>query len=191
MIQGTLRRVKKRRQNLSLKALRKVIDRTQTTFAAMVGVSTDTVISWENGRNRLTPDKARLIHMATGARPAELVDGKGKVFNEDGAPYAVEDFKRWHETYLIAPDMTKAEYFYRQGSITLFLLFQAAAKPGSGKLKNRLPAVWGSFLQWAERASVDFKLKSQIGEVRNKHKARLRELSAKAHANVKGKLCKV
>ena len=121
-----------RKKNLSLKALRKTIGRTQVEFAAMVGVGTETIISWENGRNSLPPDKARLIHVATGSRSAELVDGKGKVMNEDGAEYSVEDFRRWHETYLVAPDEAKAEYFYRQGSITLFLLFRAAAKPGSG-----------------------------------------------------------
>jgi len=47
-----------------------------------------------------------------------------------------------------------------------------------------------SFLQWAERAPVDFKLKPQIAEVRNRNKKWLREQTAQAHAVVKGKLFK-
>ena len=37
-----------------------------------------------------------------------------------------------------------------------------------------------SFLQWAERAPVDFKLKPQIAEVRNRNKKWLREQTAQA-----------
>ena len=148
----------------------------------MVGVSPDTLISWENGRNKLPPEKARLIHMATGARPAEMVVGKGKVLNMSGQPYSAADFDLWQRTYLNAPDEKKAEYFHKQASIAIWLLFMAAAKPGAAKLKNRLPGVWGSFLQWAEEVPKTFKLKPQMDEVKQKNEQWLKKRAAQAHA---------
>jgi transcriptional regulator with XRE-family HTH domain len=177
--------------NLTLKALRKCIERSQSEFAAMLGVSRDTIISWENGRNRLTPEKALLIHLSTGARSAELLEGKGKILNENGQPYSACDFKRWHETYLDAPDEKKARYFHAQASNTLFLLFMAAAKPGAGKLKSRLPGLWTSFFQWADQVRENFKLKAQIEQVRREHKKQLRQNAAQADSLVKSRVFKV
>lgn len=148
----------------------------------MVGVSADTLISWENGRNKLPPEKARLIHMATGARPAEMVAGKGKVLNMSGQPYSAGDFDLWQHTYLNAPDQKKAEYFHNQASIALWLLFMAAAKPGAAKLKNRLPGVWGSFVQWSEEALKTFKLKAQMDEIKANNMQWLKQQAAQAHA---------
>jgi transcriptional regulator with XRE-family HTH domain len=177
--------------NLSLKALRSAIGRSQSDFAAMLGVSTDTIISWENGRNRLTKEKARLIHVSTGARSAELLEGKGRVLNEDGQPYSAADFKRWHETYLDAPDDAKARYFHAQASRALWVLFMAAAKPSLGRLKNRLPGIWMSFLQWADEADENFRLKEQIEQVRREHKKELGELAGKPDSICRGRVFKV
>jgi DNA-binding XRE family transcriptional regulator len=47
--------------------LRKVIGKSQTQFAAMIGMSKDTVISVENERNRLSRNLAKRIEIATGA----------------------------------------------------------------------------------------------------------------------------
>src|ERR1035441_8280186 len=52
--------------------LRKVIGKSQTQFAAMIGVSKHTIISVENGRiKQLSKDLARRIQIATGA---EILD---------------------------------------------------------------------------------------------------------------------
>jgi transcriptional regulator with XRE-family HTH domain len=175
-------RQKRREGNASLRQLRTIVGRTQAEFAALVGVSTDTVISWENGRNRLSAAKARSIHMATGARATELLEGKGQVRNMSGAPFSAEDFQNWHDTYLEATDAVRAEYFAKEGSIFLWLLFQAAAKPGPGKLKNRLPAIWISFLEWAEETADNCRLRPEIKAVQNKHRQELKEKSAEAQA---------
>jgi DNA-binding transcriptional regulator YiaG len=175
---------KPRRGNLSIRKLRKIIGRTQAEFAALVGVSTDTVISWENGRNRLSSEKAQCIHVATGARSEELVEGHGQVCSVDLSPYCSADFKDWHNTYLGATDEVRADYFCKQASIFLWLLFHAAAEPGPGKLKNRLPAVWGSFLQWADRTAENCRLKPQIKALRSKHKDWLKDQSTEAHARL-------
>lgn len=150
-------------------------------FAALVGVSTHTVVSWENGRNRLNAEKARSIHVATGARAEELLEGNGQVMNMDGSPYSVTDFNDWHRTYLGATDEVRAEYFSKQASIFLWLLFHAAAEPGAGRLKNRLPAVWISFLEWADQTAENCRLKPQIKQLRCKHKRWLQDQSAQAH----------
>jgi transcriptional regulator with XRE-family HTH domain len=175
-------RRKRDRRNRSLVALRKIIHRTQAQFAALVGVSTDTVVSWENGRNRLTAEKARAIHVATGARTPELLKGQGKVKNMDRLPYSLADFDAWHRTYLGSTDESRADYFSQQAYIHVWLLFHAAAKPGAGKLKQRLPAVWISFLEWADQIAENCQLKRQIKEVQSKHKRWLKHQSAKAHA---------
>jgi DNA-binding transcriptional regulator YiaG len=180
MIQAVRRKAS---ANSCIRKLRQILGRSQVAFAALVGVSTDTVISWENGRNQLSREKARCIHVATGVRIAELLEGKGQLRNMDGAPYVLADFNEWHRTYLGVTDPTRAEYFAKQGFITLWLLFHAAAVPGPGKIKNRLPAVWISFQEWAEQAADNGQLKPQIKALLKAHKQGwLRKQSAQAHA---------
>jgi hypothetical protein len=46
----------------------------------------------------------------------------------------------------------------------LELLSRAAAKPGGGKLRDRLPGLVDSLAQWCEAAREDFKLERGIDE---------------------------
>ncbi len=47
---------------------------------------------------------------------------------------------------------------------------RAAAKPGRGKLRGRLPGLVDSFIQWCEEARRDFKLEREIDEQLAKRK---------------------
>jgi DNA-binding XRE family transcriptional regulator len=58
-----------------VRELRRLPGQTQAEFAAMIGASKDTVVSWECGRNRLSMTFARGIAVATGVDGDCLLKG--------------------------------------------------------------------------------------------------------------------
>ena len=75
--------------------LRKIIGKSQTQFAAMIGVSKHTVISVENGRNQLSRNLTKRIEIATGAKLSE-----GRLTSPFQAEdYTRDDFNQWREKY--------------------------------------------------------------------------------------------
>jgi DNA-binding XRE family transcriptional regulator len=175
----------KTKPNKSVKALRQIIGRTQAEFAALIGASKDTVVSWENGRNKLSKEFAVRIRQATGADDAELLRGKGhpRTYGAsavvlypslDGGdpkverwpwkpePYTSEFFNH-HRERRCSPEAVR--HYLEDFSDALGLLLQAAAKSGGGRIRDRLPAVAQSFVEWCERTGKDFQLVTQIDEL--------------------------
>lgn len=152
------------KRNESVRKLRDIIERTQVDFAASVGVSEHTIISVENGRNKLTPKLAQRIRMFTGADIASLMKGEGVVLDSLGKLYTKPDFDYWRKRFGISTK-DEAQKRFDSCSDALWLLLHAAAKPGIGKLKDRLPAVLMSFIEWADETRRDFKLEKQIDEL--------------------------
>ena len=167
----------KTKKNLAIKALRKILLRTQAEFAAMIGVSKRTVIAWENGQNRLEHRAAETIAAVTGADIGDLLDGKVRVNYWNGQPYSAESFASWrgrecfgeyldgpfeNPTGLVAgtPEDAAREWA-ATGAEYLEKLFLAAARP-AGKIVNRLPSVHESFQNWLRDTAKAFRLGPQI-----------------------------
>ncbi len=155
-----------------IKALRNLIGQTQAEFAAMIGASKDTVVSWETGRNKLSAAFARRIELATGADGRSLLSGISIPMTGDGLGeariYAKEDYERHRASEWGRSDQESAKRHLERCVDTLELLFRAAAKPGRGK--PRLPGLVDSFIQWSEEARRDFKLEREIDEQLAKRK---------------------
>jgi transcriptional regulator with XRE-family HTH domain len=158
----------KTKPNQALRELRKIIGRTQGEFAVMIGASKDAVASWELGRNKLSPQFARRIEFATGVKEESLLRGRGRLVTyipfQGHHPFTAETFTRYRESYWGRSDEAAAQQHLKHCEDALSLLFMAAAKPGGGKLRYRLPAVVDSFIQWCEQTREDFKLDPQIQE---------------------------
>lgn len=154
--------------NEAIKALRQVIGRTQVEFAAMIGASKHTVVSWETGRNKLSAPFARRIAFATGVDGDCLLRNFSTLIFDDplAGPkvYTAADFERYRQTMRGRSDAEAARQHLRHGADALELLFLAATKNSGGKLRHRLPAVLDSFIQWCERTREDFKLGVPIDE---------------------------
>jgi transcriptional regulator with XRE-family HTH domain len=167
----------KLKPNQSIRAVRKIIERTQAEFAAMIGASKDAVASWEIGRNRLSATFARRISLATGVDAKDLLRGRGRLTTYipfEGHPlFSAETFARHRETYWGRSGEGAARQHLRHCADALGLLFLAAAKPGRGKLRYRLPAVVDSFIQWCESTREDFHLDRQIDAQLEQRKAKL------------------
>jgi len=164
----------KTRPHETLKELRRIIGRTQAEFAAMIGASKDTVVSWEAGRNRLSAGFARRIELATGVDGTLLLKGVSVPMTGAGLGdpriYRAEDFTRHRETDWGRSDEESAQRHLERCADALEVLFKAAAKPAGGKIKYRLPGVVDSFIQWCDRARDDFKLDQGIDEQLKKRK---------------------
>ncbi len=162
--------------NRAVKQLRKMIGRTQAEFATMIGASKDTVVSWETGRNQLSPAFARRIAFATGVEGDCLLRNRKAL--ACGFPqarqkvYTAEDFERHRQTVIGCSDEEGARHHLEHCADALELLFLAAAQNGGGKLRYRLPAVLDSFIQWCDRTREDFQLGREIDEQLRKRKAK-------------------
>src|SRR5215472_9030412 len=137
-----------------IRELRRIIGRTQGEFAAMIGASKDAVVSWENGRNRLSPTFARRIELATGVDGRLLLRGVSLPLTGAGLGeprvYTEGDFELHRKTEWGRSDEEGAKRHVERCADALELLFRAAAKPGGGKIRYRLPGVVDSFIQWCE-----------------------------------------
>jgi DNA-binding XRE family transcriptional regulator len=140
--------------------LRKIIGKSQSQFAAMIGVSKHTIISAENGRNQLSRNLAERIEIATGA---QLFHGTlESPFNTQD--YTPDDFRRWREKYNPTnPDAALKQFEEMNPRLKVILL--AAAKSGLAGNRDRLPAVCLSFRQWLNEARQHFKLQDEIEDI--------------------------
>jgi len=154
--------------NLAIKELRRIIGRTQSEFAAMIGASKDTVASWETGRNKLSPQFARRIAFATGVDGDALLRGYTTVFFDHPLTgekiYTAEDFESYRKTLRGRSDEAGAKHHLKHCQDALELLLMAATKASGGKVRYRLPSVLDSFIEWCDRTREDFKLGELIDE---------------------------
>lgn len=140
--------------------LRKTIHKSQTQFAAMIGVSMHTIISVENGRNQLSRNLAWRIYSATGLR--FTCDYKTDV--EQIEKYTIDNFNRWREKHHPSNEASAREQFDDLNKWVKFL-FLAAAKPGRAGIRDRLPVVCFSLIEWMEETSNKFKLDDEMEAV--------------------------
>jgi len=170
--------------------LRDLIGKSQSQFAAMVGVSKHTIISVENGRNKLSRNLAKRIQLATGAnigdenfefqvdgfvsaseKAAQLSpeavaflrrrhDGTGK----NDRAYTREDFEQWRKNFYPSNDRT-ARKRLEEMKLWLEVVFRAAAKPGVAGNRDRLPAVRQSLVEWLNETAENFKLEKEIDDI--------------------------
>ncbi len=134
--------------------LRKIIGKSQTQFASMVGVTKHTIISVENERNQLSRNLAKRIEIATGAN---LLDGKAE-------SYTRADFDYWREKYSQTNKAAALKQF-EDMKVWLRVVFLAAAKSGRAGNRDRLPAVSLSLAEWLNEAREKFKLEDEIEDV--------------------------
>jgi DNA-binding XRE family transcriptional regulator len=166
----------KTKPNKALKELRRVIEKTQGEFAAMIGASKDTVVSWERGRNGLSETFARRISLATGVEAKGLVRGTLPLMSyialAGREPYTAQRFEQHRETYWGRSDEEAARQHAGNCADALELLFVAASEP-EHKVRYRLPAVVDSFIEWCERAREDFHLEAGIEKQLGKRKSKV------------------
>jgi transcriptional regulator with XRE-family HTH domain len=154
--------------------LRKIIGKSQSQFAAMLGVSKDTIISVENGRNQLSRNLVKRIEIATGA---ELSDGKlESPFSQ--ADYTRNDFNRWREKYGQTSEDAALKQL-KEMQMWLKVIFLAAAKSGRTGNRDRLPALSLSLVEWLDEARQKFNLQDEIEEALH---CETRKIGRKAHS---------
>src|ERR1035437_1167265 len=135
--------IMKKKPNKTVAKLRNLIGKTQEQFAVMLGVSKDTIVSVENGRNRLTPGLASRIHIATGASQSSLLQDTGVVtvgddhgYERDASEYTPESFAKWRKNVFGSdPDdqagrKRAAQFFFDHIKGRLEVLLIAATRPG-------------------------------------------------------------
>lgn len=150
------------KKNRSIRALREITKLTQGELAVLIGASKIAVTSWERGAKRLSPRFAHRIHMATGANTQALLRGDGKNLGPSpNQPYAHDTFLEWRKTFGDNAQAV-AEKYRELAEDSIALILRAAATPGAGKAKDRLPVVWLSLIQWMEKAVSNFKLLPEI-----------------------------
>ena len=138
--------------------LRHIIGKSQSQFAAMIGVSIHTIISVENGRNRLTPKLARRIQIATGANL--LKSSKGKILEVEGKEFTGKSFEEWRSKF--GSDENSVMGRFEEIKFWIEVFFRAAARPGVGGNRDRFPAVYISLIDWLYETNKAFKLDQEI-----------------------------
>ena len=175
---------------LLIAQIRKIIGKSQSQFAALVGVSKHTIISVENGRNKLSKNLARRIQIATGA---QILDGKFRFEPEYDLPvadpsgkftpelsefinsrwdgtgkyddlYTRQDFEQWRAIFFPSTDEA-AQKSFDQIKHWVEFIFKAAAKPGLAGNRDRLPAVYQSLVEWLNETRETFKLEKEINAI--------------------------
>lgn len=141
--------------------LRKIIGKSQSQFAAMIGVSIHTVISVENGRNQLSEKLARRIQIATGADL--LKRSKGKVAAVGGDWFTKKLFDEWRSRF--SDDENSAKARFNEIKYWIELVLRAATKPGLAGNRDRLPAVFLSLVDWLNETRKTFKLEQEIDNI--------------------------
>jgi transcriptional regulator with XRE-family HTH domain len=141
--------------------LRKLIKKSQSQFAAMIGASIHTVISVENGRNQLSENLARRIEIATGADLRRR--HKDQVAAVGGGTFTKAAFEEWRMRF--SSDKHNAEGRFNDVKYWIELVLKAAAKPGKAGNRDRLPAVYMALTDWLAETRKAFKLEQEIDEV--------------------------
>lgn len=150
------------KKNLSIRALRQIAKLTQGEFATLVGASKIAVTSWERGVKKLSRKYAHRIAHATGASVDALVRGDGKNLGIiQGQPYTLDMLRWWRENCGVSTPEAADKYLVLAED-SLRLILRAAAAPGLGKAKGRLPGVWLSLMQWMKDTVRDFNLLPEI-----------------------------
>jgi len=140
--------------------LRKIIGKSQSQFAAMIGVSKHTIISVENGRNSLSKNLAKRIEIATGA---DLLRGKlESPFHHE--IYNRADFDRWREEFNPSNQDSALKKFDEM-KIWLKVILLAAARSGRAGNRDRLPALCKSLAEWLDEAREKFKLQDEVDAI--------------------------
>ena len=146
--------------------MRRILGQTQSEFAAMIGASKDTIVSWECGRNRLSMTFARRIAIATGVDGDCLLKGVSVPFTAEpfSSPrvYTAEDFERHRKSWRGRSDEEGARHHLKHCADALELIFMAAVRSGAAKGCQQLPAVLVSFIDWCEETRRDFGLEEGI-----------------------------
>ncbi|MDB6035306.1 MAG: Helix-turn-helix domain [Verrucomicrobiales bacterium] len=161
--------MKTKKPNLSIRALRVILGLTQAKFATMIGVSTDTIISVELGRNTLSNSLADRIFFATGVETGDLAAGNGSVrwFAEKKEDYTKEHFEKWKQLIGSQSEELASTWAKNLAGWTEILL-RAAVRSGRHN-KNRLPAVYMGLVQALNQAREDFKLEGEVADVIRDH----------------------
>ena len=141
--------------------LRKLIKKSQSQFAAMIGVSIHTIISVENGRNQLSENLARRIEIATGADLRRR--HKDRVAAVGGGTFSKNAFDDWRMRF--SSDRHNAEGRFNDVKYWIELVLKAAARPGKAGNRDRLPAVYMALTDWLAETRKTFKLEQEIDEV--------------------------
>jgi transcriptional regulator with XRE-family HTH domain len=167
----------KTKPNKTVAKLREILGKTQAQFAVMLGVSRDTIVSVENGRNRMSPGLAARIHVATGVSKSDLLENTGKLTTGADEPYTCakteytrESFRKWCED-VFGTDPSNpvgrkqaAQFFFDHIKGRLEVLLVAATRPGL-KGRDRFPAVIQSLESWIQYAYEEFELANEVDEV--------------------------
>lgn len=151
------------KRNLTLPKLREVLGVTQSEFAALVGISLDTIKSIESGRQRLSDKLAHRIVLVTGVHALSLLDNSGVLLNSQEDRYTRQDYDFWRETINPSSESVARQKF-KEIKDWIEVVFLAAAKPRN-KLKNRLPSVYTSLVNWLDETRTTFKLAGEIDEI--------------------------
>ena len=147
-------------KNKWLSSLLKTIRRSQKQLAAMVGVTPNTIANVMTGRSPLNQKLAQKIYVATGAYHWPYFRGDDKVYALDGTTYSKAEFENWLKNYSDSDEKRVGEFF-NYASDTLQVLLNGAARC---KLKNHLPALRQSFLDWCVESYKNFDLEKPIKE---------------------------
>ena len=169
-----MRKPKSLQPNRSIKTLRAVLEKTQQEFALLLGVSKDTVISWENGRLAVTAEKASRISFLTGAIANDLRRGRGTVRADPAVEsdwidrskpysphdYTLQDYKTW-TTRMNVPGKVVS---VAMGALTEYLLqcLCAAAQHDSTEARVKLPAICLRFVDEIMEVRDSFNLEARI-----------------------------
>ena len=141
--------------------LRRIIKKSQSQFAAMIGVSIHTIISVENGRNQLSENLARRIEIATGADLRRR--HKDEVAAVGGGRFTKDTFENWRARF--SSDTKNAQARFNEVKYWIELLLKAAAKSGQAGNRDRLPTVFMALTDWLAETRKAFKLEREIDEI--------------------------
>jgi transcriptional regulator with XRE-family HTH domain len=169
--------VKKRKPHEGLKALRKILGKSQEQFAAMLGVSLDAIASTETGRNGYTEKMDKKIRAATGATFLTLRKGKrvplppGEIgsiveYHEFAvpmgmfvAPWGHYTERHWKLYQRLFQSEKAPAARFESVKTELERLFEDAAPKGG--TRNQLPAVVQSLHEWIHDTRQRLKLPSK------------------------------
>ena len=148
-----------------IRAMRTILDQNQAEFAAMIGASKDTVVSWENGRNPLSRTLARRIALVTGVSEQSLMKTTGPLLTQYTGTkqhFTVETFHRYRKVFWGQTPEESVRLRLRPCVDTLELLFVAASTSSEREGCSRLPELMDSFIQWCHQAREDYELGAEI-----------------------------
>jgi DNA-binding XRE family transcriptional regulator len=148
-----------------IRALRTILDQNQAEFAAMIGASKDTVVSWENGRNPLSGPLARRIALVTGVAEQSLMKTSGPLLTQYAGSkqhFTVETFHDYRKAFWGQTPEESVRLRLRPSADALELLYVAASRTSASEGCSRLPGLVDSFIQWCHQARENFELGAEI-----------------------------